>query len=109
MRAAQARDAAGTAAPIAPVRIVLIGQVNAGKSCLLNAFAQEIRCAVGPLPTTSRATEYLLELEGRPTVTLVDMPGLGERTETMPELLAQAERADLIVWGRLRDAAGARA
>ena len=91
------------------MRIVLIGQVNAGKSCLLNAFAQEIRCAVGPLPTTSRATEYLLELEGRPTVTLVDMPGLGERTETMPELLAQAERADLIVWGRLRDAAGARA
>ena len=39
VRAAQARDAAGTAAPIAPVRIVLIGQVNAGKSCLLNAFA----------------------------------------------------------------------
>ena len=106
MRAAQARDAAGTAAPIAPVRIVLIGQVNAGKSCLLNAFAQEIRCAVGPLPTTSRATEYLLELEGRPTVTLVDMPGLAS---ARPELLAQAERADLIVWGRLRDAAGARA
>ena len=58
-----------------PVRIVLIGQVNAGKSSLLNALAQEIRCAVGPVPTTSSAAEYLLDLEGRPTVMLVDMPG----------------------------------
>jgi predicted GTPase len=98
VRAARERDAAGLAAPVAPVRIVLIGQVNAGKSTLVNALAQEIRCAVGPVPTTSRAAEYRLDVEGRPAVTLVDMPGLGERTETSPELLAQAERADLIMW-----------
>ena len=42
--------------------------------------------------------EHLLELEGHPTVMLVDMPGIDERTETAPELLAQAERADLIMW-----------
>jgi uncharacterized protein len=48
------------------------------------------------MPTTSRAVEYQLELEGRPTVSLVDMPGLGECTAQ--ELLAQAGRADLIVW-----------
>ena len=98
MRAARERDMAGIVEPPAPVRIVLIGQVNAGKSSLLNALAQEIRCAVGPLPTTSSAAEYLLELEGRPTVMLVDMPGIDERTETASELLAQAERADLIMW-----------
>ena len=55
LRAARERDMAATAEPPVPVRIVLIGQVNAGKSSLLNALAQEIRCAVGPLPTTSRA------------------------------------------------------
>jgi len=98
VRAARERDMADTVAPLAPVRIVLIGQVNAGKSSLLNALAQEIRCAVGPLPATSRAAEYLLELEGRPTVTLVDMPGLDERAESASELWAQAERADLIMW-----------
>jgi uncharacterized protein len=96
VRAARERDAADAAVPVAPVRILLIGQVNAGKSSLLNALAQETRCAVGPLPTTSRTAEYQLELQGRPAVSLVDMPGIGERTE--PELLAQAERADLIVW-----------
>jgi uncharacterized protein len=89
---------ADTAPPVAPVRIVLIGQINAGKSSLVNAMAQEIRCAVGPVPTTSSAVEHLLELEGRPAVMLVDMPGIGERTGTPSELLAQAERADLIMW-----------
>jgi len=98
IRAARERDMASIVAPLAPLRIVLIGQVNAGKSSLLNALAQEIRCAVGPLPVTSRAAEYLLELEGHPTVLLVDMPGFDERAETESELLAQVQRADLIMW-----------
>jgi uncharacterized protein len=98
MRAAQERDMAGIAAPLAPVRIVLIGQVNAGKSSLLNALAQETRCAVGPLPVTLGVAEYLLELEGRPIVTLVDLPGFDERAESASELQGQADRADLITW-----------
>lgn len=98
LRAERERDMASTAEPVVPVRIVLIGQVNAGKSSLLNAMAQEIRCAVGPLPTTSSAREYLLDMEGRPAVMLVDMPGLDERAEAAPELLVQAQRADLIMW-----------
>ncbi|SRR6266851_6220916 len=73
-----------------------MGQVNAGKSSLVNALAQEIRCAVGPLPTTVRAAEYQLELEKRPAVSLVDMPGLGDDVEQ--ELRAQAELADLVLW-----------
>jgi uncharacterized protein len=34
VRAAQERDTSGTVAPLAPLRIVLNGQVNAGKSSL---------------------------------------------------------------------------
>jgi uncharacterized protein len=99
LRAARERDAAAVAepaAPVAPVRIVLIGQTSAGKSSLLNGLAEEARGAVGPVPTTARATEYRLELEGRPAVSLVDTPGLGERTA--PELLELAGDADLILW-----------
>src|SRR5262249_11198391 len=98
VRAAQERDMADTEAPLAPVRIALVGQVNAGKSSLVNALAREIRCAVGPLRVTSRAAEYLLEPEGHPAVTLVDMPGLDERAESASQLRTQAERADLIMW-----------
>lgn len=96
VRAAQEREASVAIEPSAPVRIILAGQANAGKSSLLNALAQETRAAIGPLPTTTRAAEYRLESQGRPAVSLVDMPGIGEDID--PELLAQAKRADLILW-----------
>ena len=97
LQLARERDTAAAAAePIAPVRILLAGQVNAGKSSLVNALAREIRSAIGPLPTTALATEYQLDLEGRPAVSLVDMPGLGDASQR--ELWAQAERADLVLW-----------
>jgi predicted GTPase len=59
-------------------------------------LASEARGAVGPVPTTVRATEYRLDLEGRPAVSLVDTPGLGERTA--PELLELVGDADLVLW-----------
>ena len=90
---------AATAEADIPMRIVLIGQVNAGKSSLLNALADEIRGAVGPLPATSSATEYLLDLDGRPVRDARrHARGFDESAETVPELLSQAERADLIMW-----------
>jgi uncharacterized protein len=98
LRAARERDMAAAAEADVPIRIVLFGQVNAGKSSLLNALAQEIRCAVGPLPTTSSATEHQLDLDGHPCVLLVDMPGFDESAVTVSELLSQADRADLIMW-----------
>jgi predicted GTPase len=96
LHAAQVADTAAAAGPAAPVRIILVGQVNVGKSSLVNALARETRSAVGPVPTTARVTEYQLELEGRPAVLLVDMPGIGD--DSAPDLLAQVDRADLVVW-----------
>jgi predicted GTPase len=98
IRAARAEETSATAEPAGPVRIVLVGQVNAGKSSLLNALAHEVRSAVGPLPTTSSAVEYRLDIEGRPSVTVVDMPGLADTANPAPDLLEQAARADLILW-----------
>src|SRR5439155_15305905 len=99
MRSAQERDTAGPETePMVPIRILLVGQVSAGKSSLVNGLAREVRCAIGPLPTTARVTEYPLILEGRPAVTLVDMPGVDDRAAPAAELLAQAARADLILW-----------
>jgi predicted GTPase len=97
MRAARERDMSIAAQPAMPVRIVLVGQVSAGKSSLLNALAHEVRSAVGPLPTTSEAAEYRLDVEGHPAVTVVDLPGLADDAEESG-LLAQAARADLILW-----------
>ena len=99
IRTAQQRDIAGaTDDPVMPVRILLAGQVSAGKSSLLNALAQEVRGAVGPVPTTANATEFLLDQDGRPSLMLVDTPGLDGSASVTEELLTQAERADLVLW-----------
>jgi predicted GTPase len=99
IRAAQERDIASASADLVmPVRILLAGQVSAGKSSLLNALAREVRGAVGPVPTTANATEYLLDQDGRPSVVLVDTPGLDASTEATEGLLQQTERADLVLW-----------
>ena len=98
LRVAQEGDLVAATQATVPIRIVLIGQVNAGKSSLVNVLAQEIRSAVGPLPVTVSAREHLLEQDGRPAVILVDMPGFDESTETSIDPVAQADRADLIMW-----------
>jgi uncharacterized protein len=99
IRAAQQRDMAGaTVGAVVPVRILLAGQVSAGKSSLLNAMAQEVRSAIGPVPTTASAAEYMLDQDGRSCVVLVDMPGLDASTAATEALLRQAERADLVLW-----------
>ena len=97
LQAAREREMAGIAKVDVPVRIVLIGQVNAGKSSLLNALAQEIRGAVGPLPTTRNAEEYLLDADGHPAVSLVDTPGFDEHMDR-GNLVREVERADLVLW-----------
>src|SRR5262249_14089650 len=96
LRTARDEDARTVGEPVGLIRLILMGQVSAGKSSLVNALARETRASVGPLPTTARVAEYRLELEGRPTVTLVDVPGITDGA--VPELPEQAERADLIVW-----------
>jgi hypothetical protein len=99
IRAAQDRDLADAEAPPpVPVRVLLVGQVSAGKSSLVNAMALAVRAAVGPLPTTALVSEHRLELDGRPAVTLVDMPGLDEHLSKPEAFLREAVRADLIVW-----------
>jgi uncharacterized protein len=96
LRVAQERDLVAATEAVMPIRILLIGQVNAGKSSLVNALAREIRSAVGPLPVTASAREHLLEQDGRPAVILVDMPGFDESAETSIDPAAQG--ADLIMW-----------
>ncbi len=59
-----------------PLRLLLGGQVNAGKSSLINALLNEIRAASDALPLTSEFTAYELKREGVPQALIIDSPGL---------------------------------
>lgn len=87
-----------TAPPPGPPRLLLAGQVNAGKSSLANALAGEVRAAATPV--AGLAAEQLLEIAvaGRPACLLIDAPGLRGEAGEGEALAAQAARADLVLW-----------
>jgi uncharacterized protein len=96
--AAWAENEAAKEDLVGPVRILLVGQVNGGKSSLLNAMAQQVHRAVGPIPTSEDAKELVLKFEGRPEVVLIDTPGVASDLATSRILCDKAETADLILW-----------
>lgn len=98
---ASARDLAASdaeAAAVEPLRLLVAGQVSAGKSSLVNALAEEVRAAVDALPATARFAPYRLMREGLPAALVIDSPGLSMDKGQLDALLAQAQRADLVLW-----------
>jgi predicted GTPase len=75
-----AARAAGQAAVLdaEPLRILLIGQVNAGKSSAINALFGDVKTAVDVLPTTRDVTPFVFEREGLGQALIFDTAGYGE-------------------------------
>lgn len=83
--------------PDAPLRVLVAGQRNTGKSSLINALLGRERAAVGLTQTTTDWTSYPgppLDIQ-RPWV-LIDSPPLGARSAAA--WLAAAGDADLVLW-----------
>ncbi|MBI3302883.1 MAG: GTPase domain-containing protein [Deltaproteobacteria bacterium] len=87
-------------APV-PLRILILGQVKAGKSSLVNALFADVRAATDVVPTTAQLTSYVLE---RPdlggTIILSDMGGYEDSSvpqERVEEALTEALHSDLIL------------
>lgn len=86
-----------------PVRVVLAGAPNAGKSSLFNALVGKDQAIVSEHPGTTR--DYLsatIELDGV-TLELIDTAGRWETQDAIDQAsqrhaLAQADRADLVLW-----------
>jgi hypothetical protein len=96
--AARAENSAAEEDLSGPVRILLAGQVNAGKSSLLNAMAEQVQRNVGATPTRGGPAELRLKLAGRPEVVLIDTPGIGSEPAALRTLKDQTRRADMILW-----------
>jgi hypothetical protein len=87
--------------PSEPLRLLILGQVKAGKSSLVNALFGEVRAATDVVPTTTQLTPYVLErLDLGGIVLLSDMGGYEDPAvpqERVAEALAEAQRSDLIL------------
>lgn len=89
-------DAAGKLAE--PLRMVVAGQVSAGKSSLINALLSEVKAAVDVLPATAGMTAYALVREGQPPTLLIDSAGIGGEASNLKLLMAEAADIDCLIW-----------
>jgi hypothetical protein len=85
-------------APAEPLRLLIGGQVNAGKSSLINALLNEVRAGSDALPLTNEFTAYEMKREGAPEALIIDSPGLDNFKQPLDKLLDEAAQADLILW-----------
>jgi hypothetical protein len=77
-----------------PPRVLLAGPENAGKSSLLNALARATRAHVDEAPSRGKLREHLVQAPGRAPLILAELPP----DDLEEEFLAEALRADLILW-----------
>lgn len=96
IRKLAAREETESALP-GPLRILIAGRVNAGKSSLVNALLGEPAAGVAPSRLTARDSSYRLRRDDLPEGLLIDTPGLGA-PEDLERLAERAWDSDLLLW-----------
>lgn len=82
-----------------PLRILLLGRTNAGKSSLINALFGELTAATDLLPdTTALITPYRLDRDKQLQALVFDTPGFDGELFADRVLARTARSADLILW-----------
>ncbi|MGQ0593760.1 MAG: GTPase family protein [Gammaproteobacteria bacterium] len=87
------------AQPEEPLRLLVLGQVKAGKSSLINALFGELRAMTDVLPLTSGITPYVLERDEAGRMIVLDSAGYAGATadQDFDEAEAELLRSDLIL------------
>lgn len=85
-------------AQIKPLTVFVVGQLNAGKSSLVNALKQQFVAETDLLPTTSGFQYHPMQLGDGMDMYLVDTPGLDGKQRTSKVLLRESVQADLLLW-----------
>jgi predicted GTPase len=83
-----------------PFRILVLGQVKAGKSSLVNALFGETRAAVDVVPRTKGVEAHLLEREGLRRAIILDTAGYDDATQTalaLDQAREEIVRCDLVL------------
>lgn len=83
---------------IDPVRVVIIGQMNAGKSSLINALTKKSQTEVDSMPATDDISVHPVMIDGEEHLRFIDTPGLDGEPKITNIILKQVLHADLVIW-----------
>ncbi|MGX9854314.1 GTPase family protein [Limimaricola variabilis] len=90
-------DRARLAQPDAPLRVLVVGQVSAGKSTLIDALLGEERTETDMAPTTEGVMAYEAMIDGTDCL-LLDTQGLDGDERRREVLLEEMTRSDIVLW-----------
>ncbi|MFN7004545.1 MAG: GTPase family protein [Roseinatronobacter sp.] len=90
-------DRGALAQPDTPLRLLVIGQVSAGKSTLINALAGSELAETDMAPTTPGLTRHDIVLDGLP-YHIIDTQGLDGGKATEETILRQMRDCDIVLW-----------
>jgi predicted GTPase len=84
---------------VEPLRILVIGQTNAGKSSLINALFGTLQAATDVIPSTDSITPYLLERPGLESAIILDSEGYGHKDNGLffPKTMDAVLHCDMIL------------
>ncbi len=85
------------AQPDEPIRLLVIGQISAGKSTVINRLAGSAVAETDMSPTTPGLTKHSLDIEGI-TYSVVDSQGIDGSEAVAEALLEQALECDQLLW-----------
>ena len=91
-------DKTNQAIKIEPLRVVIVGQVSAGKSSVINAITNKMVAEVSVIPSTDKPAVHECKIDGMDVLKLIDLPGLDGNMETEKLIIKEMTRSDLIVW-----------
>ncbi len=83
-----------------PLRVLVLGQVKAGKSSLINALFGEVRAAVDVVPCTRSVEPFQLVRDERTAAMVLDTAGyedISAAKSMLDDLRIEAQQADLIL------------
>lgn len=93
-----AEDKTNKAMNIEPLRVTIVGQVNAGKSSVINASINKMVTEVSVMPSTDKIAVHECKIDGIDAINLIDLPGLDGDLEIEKLIIKQMTESDLVFW-----------